>query len=80
MDGAEIIVLPVIRIERDDQGATADPKDFPVDVVDINVFRVRRARAMVERRASRSLLPELGHPAEMLVCGPDGIVSTMDAP
>jgi hypothetical protein len=62
MDGAEIIVLPVVRIERGAQGATPDPQKKPVDVVDMSAFRARRARALVERRSSRSLLPELGAP------------------
>lgn len=63
MDGAEIIVLPVVRVERGDAGVAPDPqKNPPVDVVDIGAFRARRARALVDRRASRSLLPDLGSP------------------
>jgi len=59
------IVLPVVRIER----ATADAGGEPADrtnVVDLNAFRYARERAVVERRSSRSLLPDLGSPSD---CG-----------
>lgn len=60
MDGAEIIVLPVVRVERDHIADAGKMVSLPAIVTDINAFRARRGRALVERRASRSLLPELG--------------------
>lgn len=58
----EVVVLPVIRVERaPDDGVTwrcvHDPR--PNVVTDLNAFRYARERARVERRSSTSLLPDL---------------------
>jgi hypothetical protein len=62
---ADIVVLPVIRIERPDE---PPPRlhALPAGVTDINVFRYLREQAAIERRASTSLLPDLGPPCD---CG-----------
>ena len=54
----DVVVLPVVRIERPD---VLPPRAhaLPAGVTDINAFRYARERAVVERRAARSLLPEL---------------------
>lgn len=62
---ADIVHLPVIRIEHPD---APPPRShaLPAGVTDINAFRYLRERAVAERRASTSLLPDLGPPVD---CG-----------
>lgn len=58
---AEIVVLPVVRIERgppmlDGVEWVADPRQ-PAPVTDINAFRYARERQVAERRERQTLLP-----------------------
>jgi hypothetical protein len=54
MPPAEVVVLPVIRVERGNE-TWAGPTDR-TEVVDLNAFRYSRERAAQERRAVSSLI------------------------
>jgi len=54
---AEVIVLPVVRIERAPDEGVVIADGVAATVTDINAFRYARARRAVERRQMQSLLP-----------------------
>lgn len=57
MTDAEVIILPVVRIEREGGVAPGLPFDR-ANTVDLNAFRYARERRAVERREMQSLLEE----------------------
>lgn len=56
----DVVILPVVRRKRRRGVRRRElPAVRPAEVIDLNAFRYERERALVERRSSRSLLPDL---------------------